>query len=548
MTLHRSHPPEASLHSQQTYGDLMLPSPEPGRPAAVRAGGGRSGQSAPPEEGVVDQALRIIRNRKWVFLQALVLVPLLALLFSLLQPERYTASSTVLFRDAEDLLDTQGSRPTIDPSREAATNEELIALPVVAARAARDLGRGTTGKQVEQSINVKSTGEADLVEIAAEADTPKRAAALADAYGEAYIAFRRGADQRRVDNAIRLVRANLSALSPARRSGQDGQELRDRLEQLQVARAVQTGDAELVQTATPPSSPSSPKPLRNLLLGLILGGAVGFGLAALLERSDRRIRDPNELEELFELPILTRIPRSEGLTGAESEGGDTWLPSRDAEVFRTLRANLRYFSVDEPIRSVLVASALAGEGKSTVARNLALTMASMGDNVVLVEADLHKQTALPNGRQPALGLSSLLTGANLDDCLVNVPVPSSGGGADARQLTMVRAGPPPPNPTELLESTRMRAVLEVLESRFDLVILDTPALSMVSDALSLVPSVSGVIIVCGLGETTRDAASDFRKQVALLGGRPLGLVANFARPVPGGDYYYYGQSAASAPQ
>lgn len=546
MTLHRNHPPDASLHSQQTNAGLTLPGRGPGRSAAVPTGGGRGGQEASPEEGVVDQALRIVRNRKWVFLQALLLLPLLALLFSLLQPERYTASSTVLFRDAEDLLDTQGSRPASDPAREAATNEELIALPVVAARAANDLGRGTTGKQVEQSINVKSTGEADLVEIEAEAETPKGAAALANAYGEAYIAFRREADQRRVDNAVRLVRANLAALAPAQRSGQDGQELRDRLEQLQVARAVQTGDAELVQRATPPSSPSSPKPLRNLLLGLFVGGVVGFGLAALLERLDRRIRDTNELEELFELPILTRIPRSEGLTEPESAGGQNWLPPRDAEVFRTLRANLRYFGVDEPIRSVLVASALAGEGKSTVARNLAMTMASMGDNVVLVEADLHKQPALSNGRQPALGLSSLLTGANLDECLVNVPVPSSGGGADSRQLTMVQAGPPPPNPTELLESTRMRAVLEVLESQFDLVILDTPALSMVSDALALVPSVSGVIIVCGLGETTRDAASDFRKQVALLGGRPLGLVANFARPMHGGDSYYYGQSAASA--
>jgi len=282
-------------------------------------------------------------------------------------------------------------------------------------------------------------------------------------------------------------------------------------------------------------------------LALALGALAGFGLAALLERLDRRLRETSELEEVFDLPILTRIPRTRSLTGRESEDGEASLPARDAEVFRTLRANLRYFGVDEPIRSILVASPLAGEGKSTVARNLAITMASMGDNVVLVEADLHKQAALPNGRERVLGLSSLLAGANLDDCLVNVAVPSPGEGSRSRHLTMIPAGASPPNPTELLESTRMRAVLELLESRFDMVILDTPALSMVSDALALVPSVSGVIIVCGLGETTRDAAIDFRKQVALLRGRSLGLVANFAQPAPSGGYYYT-QSTASASQ
>jgi capsular exopolysaccharide synthesis family protein len=546
MTIRDNEPSDASLPSPRTSAGAALPGRENGRRAipAARGGTGGAGQH---DQGVVDQALRIVRNRKWVFLQALVIVPMLALLFSVLQTERYSASSTVLFRNADDLLDTQGSRPTIDPSREAATNEELISLPVVAGRAAKALGRSTDAKQVEEAVNVNATGEADLVEIEAGADSPKGAAALANAYGEAYIAFRREADQRRVDNAIRLVRANLDALSPEQRSGRDATDLQDRLQQLQVARSVQTGDAELVQRATPPSSPSSPKLARNLVLALALGALAGFGLAALLERLDRRLRETSELEEVFDLPILTRIPRTRSLTGRESEDGEASLPARDAEVFRTLRANLRYFGVDEPIRSILVASPLAGEGKSTVARNLAITMASMGDNVVLVEADLHKQAALPNGRERVLGLSSLLAGANLDDCLVNVAVPSPGEGSRSRHLTMIPAGASPPNPTELLESTRMRAVLELLESSFDMVILDTPALSMVSDALALVPSVSGVIIVCGLGETTRDAAIDFRKQVALLRGRSLGLVANFAQPAPSGGYYYT-QSTASASQ
>jgi capsular exopolysaccharide synthesis family protein len=240
--------------------------------------------------------------------------------------------------------------------------------------------------------------------------------------------------------------------------------------------------------------------------------------------------------------VLARIPRSRSLgRRAQSARGKDALTkasgfSEEAEAFRTLRANLRYFNVDRQVRSMLVASPLPGDGKSTVAHFLALTMAAMGDRVVLIDADLRK--ADPQAPDPrSEGLSLVLAGFDLDEALTEMPVAYDPVSEESRSLVRLPSGPLPPNPTELLESARMRWVLGELERRFDVVLIDSPALASVSDALALVPLVSDVIIVSGFSQTTRKAALGLRKQVTLLGGHPLGVVANFWSPEGRGDYY-----------
>jgi len=481
-----------------------------------------------------------VRRRKWVFLQALLVVPLAAVAISLLQDEAYTATASLLFRESPSVLQSEDQGGVDDPSREAATNEELIALPVVASRAARALDGAVDTGTIEDTVTIESTGEANLVEIVATAGTAELASRVANAYGDAYIDFRRRADRSQIEDAIALVQRGLGALSPEERTGQQGQELRSRLDELELARSLQTGNAELVQRANVPSAPSSPNLRRNLVLGILFGAILGLALASLLDRTDRRLKSVEELEEVYGLPVLGRIPRSQSL-GRGAVPGDQQLPMdrEEVEVFRTLRANLRFFNVDEPIRSVLVASPLAGDGKSTVARMLAMTMAAMGDRVILVEADLHKPgLGAGDGRKSDPGLSSLLSGANLEESIREMPVVLSDG-RKGRSLATIPSGPPPPNPSQLLESARMESVLRVLEDRFGTVIIDSPALAMVSDALALVPTVSGVIMVSGVGQTSRDAALGARKQISLLGGRILGVVANFADSQPRGGYYYH---------
>jgi tyrosine-protein kinase len=486
------------------------------------------------QEGLIEQALRIVRRRKWVVLQATLAVPLLALLLSLSQEKQYTATATLLFREPPAALSDSSS--VIDPTREAATNSELVALPVVAEQAARTLDGEISADEILSSISVTPSTDADTAEISAVSASPERAAVIANAYGEAYIDFRRRADRAQVQEAIDLAETTLEELTPAEQVGEQGATLNKQLDELRLIQALQTGGAELVQPATLPSSPSSPKPVRNVALGIVLGALLGFGLAALLERIDRRVRSVEELEELYGLPILARIPRSSKLEGgAPEEIGPQTL---EGEAFRVLRTNLRYFDIGRKnSHSVLMVSPEEGDGKSTVARGLATTMAEMGDNVVFVEADLRKGGEFRQlTGHPADGLSNVLAGTPLARVLLRVGVP---GSDPSRALAVLPSGPVPPNPSELLESQRMAEVLAELQDNFRYVILDSPALGAVSDALALVPEVSEVVVVGGLGRTTRDAARDLSKQFSLLNRLPVGVIVNFAEAERAKYSHYY---------
>jgi len=474
---------------------------------------------------LLDSLLRIVRVRKWWVLQALVLVPLVVGILTSRQQELYTASANLLFRDAAASLLEEADRGVLDPSREAATNDQLISLPVIAERAARALGNGVTPEQVEQSVTVGSAAESDLVTIEAETPDGFLSARMANEYGEAYIDFRRLSDQRQLRDAIQLARRRLAELTPEQRAGATGASIQERLNRLELAQSLRTGNAELVQRATPATEPSSPDMRRNLILGVLLGGVLGLSLGAMRERFDRTIKTEEELEQIYGAPVIMRIPRSRRLVSGEL------ARSAEAEAFRILRSNLRYFDADGRHTSILVSSPMSGDGKSTVAHGLAMTMAAMGDHVVLVEADLHKATSPTLGVPAERGLSTVLAGSPLDSALQDIAV--EGG----RSLTLLPSGPTPPNPVELLESNRMAQLLAVLERRFETVIIDSPALSLVSDARSLVGEVSGLLIVSALGRTSRAAAVDFRKQLELLEGNTLGVVANFA-PAPRSAYYY----------
>ena len=513
-----------------------------------------SSEQAAPREPEEDSAVRqlavALRRRVAIVVIAVIALPAGALAYSLTAEKQYTATAKLLFRDPgfdQRLFGGQVLAPSVDPAREAATNVGLVSLDTVAQRAAEALeGRGLTGDDIRRKVSVAAQGQSNVVAVAATDPSPAIAAEIANTVAMQYIVFRRDADRRKIRQAVSLVRRQLAALTFAQRNGREGRSLSQQVEQLGVLAALQTGNAERVQSAAEPAEPSSPQLVRNVILALLAGLVIGVGLALLRERLDRGLHDREHAEALLGRPVLGEIPESPAL-GAVG-GGGLHLDGQEAEAFRTLRANLRYYDVDRDVRSLLITSSAPDDGKSTVARFLAATAAAAGTSVILVEADLRRPTL--KARHPELltkGLSEVLTGQNpLANAVQQLPV-SIHGVTSTNPLHVVTAGALPPNPTDLLESERMRAVIAELERRYTLVVIDSSPVTVVPDSIPILRQVSGVLVVMRESKTTTEGAGRLRDQLAHLGVAPLGLVMNRTPPMSTPAYYgYYTYAPAKA--
>jgi Mrp family chromosome partitioning ATPase len=497
----------------------------------------------------------ILRRQMVLIVLAVVVTAGAAVGLSSREEKKYEATAELLFRDPaldQKLFGSSLSGPPQDPVRQAETNLRLVSVRGVAERAARRLDNRLTADQVEAQVKTSSEGKSDVANITATDNDPEEAARLANAFALEFIALRRDADRAKIRGAQRVVQRQLDRLAT---SGDRDQvrTLRRRAEDLRILASLQTGNAELVQAARTPSSPASPKPMRNGVIGAFIGLLVGLGLALGREQLDRRIKRPEELEQVFGLPLLATVPRSRSLE--RQTDGVPGLPPFEGEAFRMLRANVRYFNVDREIRSVLVTSAAPKDGKSTVALHLAMAAAESGSRCLLVEADLRaptlgKQLGIPTDK----GLAALLSDPDeqLSEVGWRVPVaPSRNGGpahpeAPGASLDVVFAGGATPNPPEMLESARMRELLEEAEQRYSLVVIDAPPVTTVSDAIPLLSQVSGVIVICRLGANTRALAERLRDQLRNLSAPTLGVVANFATEQAHPYYAYpYGRAESS---
>ena len=499
----------------------------------------------------------MLGRRKWAVLQAFVVVVAAVVALTLTAQKQYTSSATLLFLDPA--VDVTGSGFS-DPSRVLATNEELIRLPIIADAAAKRLGGRPSAGEISAMVSIDSSGETDIIDVSAESPDPAAAARVANAYAISFINFVRRTQRQRVDDAITALNATLAAMTEEQRAGPEGQALQARIEELRTTGSVQTGNVRFVQPAAASTAPSSPNVKLNLALGVLLGLLVAAGLAALLEQLDRRIHSVEEVERIAWLPILARIPRSSGArslqvtartrllrgrrrlrVGGEPEAGGRGSTSPTFErhlfeAFLNLRATLHYV-LDRGERSLMVVSAVPGEGKSTVAYGLAVTMAASGDRAVFVDADLHKGMTLGAGGSDA-GLSTVLAGRPLDDALVEVPVESIE--VNDATLTVLPCGPILARTGRSLEGAPMRNLIDELERRFDIVVIDLPALTVLSDGLALLQAVPSVLPVVAIDKTTRRGLADLREQIRLTNASPVGMVVNFAPPTHDG-YSYYGR-------
>lgn len=283
--------------------------------------------------------------------------------------------------------------------------------------------------------------------------------------------------------------------------------------------------ATVLQPAQLPTTPVSPKPLRNATLGFVLGSMLGVGLAFLVEYLDRTIRTREDAETAIDLPVLTTIPHAPA--GAN--------PSEASESFRVLRTNLQFIAFDDATHTLLVTSPGPDEGKTTVAANLAVAFALASARTLLVDADmrhaeLHNLFELP--LEP--GLSSVLRRACDPRHAINA--------SQIDNLFVLTAGPLPSNPTELLSGEGAKEFLAWATEEYDVVLLDSPPALGIADAAALAASADGALLVLRAGHTPRPAVLHAKAGLQRVGGKLLGVVLNDLATTDDGYGYgrYYG--------
>lgn len=504
------------------------------------------------DELTIDRVLQFFRviTKHWVVVVAgTLLVTGLAYGYSQAQQKQYVATASLLFRDPafdQKLFGSTFFQPSQDPDREALTNTTLVGFDVVAERAAQSLGARFTAKQLLTKVSISSEGRSDVVAVHAKDSSPQTAATIANAWARAYITVRRDADRGKIAEAQRLIESSIASLADGPGSALRRRSLTDRQQQLQILASLQTGNAELAQPAQVPRSASSPKPIRNGLLGGLVGLLAGLFVAVVLDRLDRRLKSAEHARQIFGRPLLGVVPASTTLAAMR---GPTDLAPRDAETFRMLRANLQYFNVDQEIHSVVVTSAAAGDGKSTIALHLAVASARAGTSTLLVECDLRRPSlAKKLHHEQTVGLTQYLAGGS-DFSHVITSIAASAAIGDrhsATYLDVAFAGPLPPNPADLLESHRMTEFMEEAEARYDLVVIDTSPAIVVSDSIPLLKRASGVLVAVRLGKTTTDEGEALRARLDNLSIDPLGVVVNDVRTEGDGYGYGYGYYQTAA--
>jgi capsular exopolysaccharide synthesis family protein len=287
----------------------------------------------------------------------------------------------------------------------------------------------------------------------------------------------------------------------------------------------------MTQVAQTPKAPIRPKPMRNILLGLILGLFGGVGCAFFVEYLDNTIKDPEEAERRFGVSVIGGIELLKKGKNPDLEARQE-PASSFAESYKSLRTNVLLSSAEQPPKRLMITSMSPKEGKTTTALNLARALAQTERKVLLVDADLrrprlHKAFQLEN----STGLSSFLSGTTQEVTIQPT---------DEVGLSVLNSGPVPPNPSELLGSKRFSDLLEQLEPQFDILIIDSPPILSATDSLLISKLSEGVIVVCLTAQTTYDRLQHGLKSLMEINSNVLGLVLNAMDMKKSNYYSYYG--------
>jgi capsular exopolysaccharide synthesis family protein len=412
-------------------------------------------------------------------------------------------------------------------SADVQTYLQLVTSAQVQSQVRAQLGR-------LPGISAAEVGQTNVIEVTAVAASPADAARIANAYAKAFVAWSTTTTISNLTAAETQLNAQIAAIGaqitrlPASSAAQvtalANQQvvLRGQLAQLEVEGASASTGLELVSPATIPTSPSSPKPAQDGLLGLAVGLLLGIGAAFLRDSLDDTMGSGETVERMSGIPVLASVPlvpswRKKASPVVVSVSDPT---SQPAEAYRSLRTSLIFARQDRPLRTILVTSPSANDGKTATVVNLGAVFAQTGVSVVLVSSDLRRPGLshfVAPGEYP--DFSAVLTGEQPLDRAVR-PVPQVDG------MWMVGTRAVVANPAELLAGQRMREVVAELAQRFDVVLIDSPPVLPVADAIILSDYVDGVLLVVAAGRTRRAELRRTAEKLAQAGAPVVGAVLN----------------------
>ncbi len=479
------------------------------------------------ERDSVAYALGVLRRRWLIVIVAIALcLAAGAVIAGLDSEKRYESTARVLFGTASlSNAVLQVDRGAEDPEREAATNVLLAGSEAVAARVQRGLGLSDSADDLLDNLQVESEQNANVLKLTFTDGDPKQAAEIANRFAQEFVAFRARGDRESVDAADRDLQQQMDALPAGAPELADLQTTRQRLASL---RALANGDARVIARAEPPRDPVNLGLAQVLALAGVLGLALGLVGALVVESMDKRVSDVASFEREYRLRALAVVPQRTFRRGGMRAG------SGDLEPFRILRTAVDFARVTRPVRTVMVTSAVRGEGKTSVAIGLAQAIALSGREVILLELDLRNPSLARTFRlADAGGVTSALLGSEPND-LLQRPI------RELPDLEVLAAGVLPPNPAELLEAPALDAMLRsLLQDGTKTLVIDSAPLLPVADAQILLnkPAVDASVVVARQGLTTRDHARRARLVLEGHAAATLGLVVTGHT---GSDVYGYG--------
>jgi len=480
----------------------------------------------PPEEELgLKRYVETIRERWVLVVVATIICTAAAVAYVMTAQKTYEAEADLLVTPVSS--DTLPSLPLIrqssDPTRDVETASRLVINNDVAERVKADLGSSDSAGSLLGEVSAEPVAQSNIVAIVAEDHDPARAAELANAFANAAVTEQTEAIHAEIENQI-------AALQPV----QDQPGVSGRLAELQALLSGPDPTLRLETPAHEPSSPSKPRPALTIAGGLLAGLMIGVAGAFAAQILDPRLRREEQLRRRYRLPILTRVPRDQGRR--DEPLAPRRVSAATAEAYRTLRTTLERPEAGRTgSRAILVTGPSPSEGKTTSALNLASSLALAGKRVILIEADLRRPalaSALNIEHAHAGVVSVLIENVALQDALITSPtyghnlqvlVADFSGGWIAELFSI-------PAAQDLIDNAKALA---------DFVIIDSPPLTEVVDALPLARKCDDVLIVTRLGRSRLDRIARLGELLADNGITPVGFAVVGVPPPPRSEYRYY---------